>query len=202
MTEDNNNYSGLDTALMLGRSILKDNLDLNTRTIYFTGNITPRSADRLIKSIHYLSGLHEDPITIQITSGGGDVYSGLAIIDAINTAKCDIYIRAIGLNASMAIPIIASGRQRIATENAIFMYHGASAGLPYDKLPSIESDIKHIKKLNSRLDRLMAKYTDKPYIFWNKIGKHMDHFFDAEEAMEYGLVDTIEKGVWADGDDS
>ena len=191
---ENQEATNIDTVLLLGRSILRDGIDLNDRVIYFTGSITPRSSDRLIKSIDYLSGIHSDPITIQITSGGGDVTAGLAIIDAIKTAKCQVYVKAIGLNASMAIPIIAAGVQRTATENAIFMYHSASAGLPYDKLPAIESDIKYIKKLNARLDKIMAQHTAKPYIFWNKIGKHTDHYFDAEEALEYGLIDCIEEG--------
>ncbi len=39
--------------------------------------------------------------------------------------------------------------------------------------------------------QFLAERTTKPYSFWASTGKHVDHHFDAEQALEYGLIDEI-----------
>lgn len=193
MSEQDNNT--LDTILTLHSVMQKQSVDFQNRTIYLNGSINAKSVDKAIKTLHFFETLDSDDIIIRLNSGGGSLYEGLALIDAIRTCECNVIIIATGLCASMAVPILASGDTRYATENTTFMSHELSYSSGFDRLSSQEIETKHSKALDIRINKLLAKYTKKPYSFWSKAGKHTDFFFDADAAIEYGVIDDIVKDI-------
>lgn len=186
----------LDVLEVKGRFILRENIDIEQRVIHLNTSVTSKSVDKLIRSITFLEGIHDDPITLIINSPGGDVYSAFALIDKIKSSRCEVRTVGTGLVASAAIPILASGKVRRATKNVSMMYHEPSFNLPFDRLTTAETETKHVKQLGQKLNRFMAEHTTKSYSFWSGTGKHVDFYFDADKALEYGLIEEVINGVF------
>lgn len=176
---------------ILGRYVLKEGIDLNNRVIFLNYTITAASAGRFLKGLKFLESYNQSPITIVITSPGGSVYDGLAIVDAIQSSPCEITTVATGLVASMAVPILSCAKRRKMTYNAYLMYHEISVDIPLSRISTSESEAKHSKSLNAHMHRLIAANSRKPYHYWAKVGKHVDYYIDADKALELGLVDEV-----------
>ena len=69
-----------------------------------------------------------EPIKLIINSLGGEVYSGLALVDVIDSSQTPIHTICHGSAMSMALIIYAAGHHRLASKYATFMYHEASYG--------------------------------------------------------------------------
>jgi len=182
----------LDILEVKARFILKDDIDIDNRTININSAITTKSYDKLSRSLTFLEGLSLDPITITMNCPGGSVYDGFAMVDRIKFSPCDIHTRATGLVASMAIPVLCSGKVRTASRNAYMMFHEVSYALPFERLTSADIESKHSKHLNQQICRFMAGHTKKDYSYWVKIGKHVDFYFDSNKALELGIIDEIQ----------
>lgn len=135
-------------------------------------------------------------INLFINSPGGDAFSGLALADQIQRAKrkgFHVIAHASGIIASAAVPVFAVCNQRFAAPGTIFMVHEAALW----KWPGREtaSDIRSQNTLMELLrDRYMDKLianTNKDYDFWGRLEQETT-WFDAERALDWGLVDKIE----------
>ncbi len=173
------------------RFLLKEGIDLSTKTIYIEGAINHKNFLKFDKQLRLLESMNEEPIDIIINSGGGEVYSMFAYIDRIQGSSHEINTIGTGLVASAALPILSAGFKRFATEHTSFMHHSASLSLGHDRLSTHVNELTHTKDLESRICKFMAKRTTKPYSFWMSTGKHLDHFFDSETAKELGVIDGI-----------
>jgi ATP-dependent Clp protease, protease subunit len=184
----------LDLLETKGRFILKENIDLDQRTIQINTPISAKAADRFNRALTFLEGIHGDPINVVINSPGGSVYDAFAIIDRIQSSSCHITTIGTGFVASAAIPILASGNTRKVTRYTTLMYHEPSFNLPSERLSTAEVETKHVKQLSQRFNKFMAENSLKPYSFWVASGKHVDFYFDAEKALELGIIDEIVGG--------
>jgi len=179
---------GLD---LIARFILKEGIDIVNRIISIDGSITQKSYIKFDRQLALLETTGVGPIDIYINSPGGDVYSMFAYIDRIQSSGCDINTIATGLVASAAIGILAAGDKRFATPHTSFMHHSSSYGAGFDRLSSHDNELKHVKDLEARICKFLAKQTGSSYAFWKGTGKHIDHYFDAEKAKEVGLIHEI-----------
>lgn len=184
----------LDLIEVKARMILKEDINLDERVINIRGSITSKTAERFNKSISFLESVHDSAITVMVNSPGGDIYSAFAIIDRIQNSRCTITTIATGLVASAGIPILASGNIRKATKNVSLMYHEPSFNLPFERLTTAELETKHVKELGRRMNTFMSENSKKNYSFWSALGKHIDYYFDAEKALEFGLIEEIYQG--------
>lgn len=133
-------------------------------------------------------------IHLYINSGGGSVMDGLAIYDIMNYITCPVYTYCVGCAMSMAADLLASGEKghRYAFENAEIMIHQMIGGTGYDQVTQIEKRAEHLRRLKNKMDKLLAKNTGQKL---TKIEKDTDrdYFMTAEEAKEYGIIDSIIK---------
>jgi ATP-dependent Clp protease protease subunit len=136
----------------------------------------------------------EDPkkeIQLYINSPGGQVHAGMAIIDTMLHVKNKISTVCVGMAASMAAVILSCGAkgERYALPNAEVMIHQPSGGTE-GQASDIEISAKHILKIRSNLNKILAKNTGQPL---SKIEKDVDRdfFMDAEEAKKYGIIDQV-----------
>ncbi len=115
----------------IDRISVQDRLLLD-RTILFTDEVSPESADELITTLWALE--LEDPsspIKLCLNSPGGEVTSGLAAYDAIMNLKCPVDTLCIGTAASMASILFLAGRERAMYEHTRIMIHDPLlSGLP------------------------------------------------------------------------
>ena len=143
--------------------------------------------------IQYLDYLDDKkPITLQINSPGGEVTAGLAIIDTIRHAKCPVRTVVCGLAASMAAVIAACGTKgmRYITPNSEEMIHQPLGGMPMSQATDFEIHNRHIQLTKQRLIAILARACGRTV---DEIGRdtERDCYLNAEEAVEYGLVDEI-----------
>ncbi|OGZ28210.1 MAG: ATP-dependent Clp protease proteolytic subunit [Candidatus Niyogibacteria bacterium RIFCSPLOWO2_01_FULL_45_48] len=167
---------------------------LKERIVFVSGPISDPLANTVIAQLLFLES--QDPkkdISLYINSPGGSVSATLAVYDTIRHIKPDVSTICVGLAASGAAILLASGAKgkRFTLPNSEIMIHqvlGAAEG----QATEIEISAKHILKVKDKLNRILAEETGQPL---SKIEKDTDRdfFMDAEEAKKYGIVDKIVK---------
>ena len=165
---------------------------LEERIIFLAGTVTDLNANVVIAQMLYLAS--KDPkrdIKLYINSPGGSVTAGLAIYDTMQYLKCSVSTICIGLTASMAAVILASGTKgkRFSLPNAEILLHQVAGGMQ-GQAADIEITAKQIVKMKEKLNNILSKHTGQPI---DKVEKDTDRDFylTAEEAKKYGLIDEV-----------
>jgi len=165
---------------------------LKERIIFLGTPIQDHIANLIIAQLLYLE--REDPekdISIYINSPGGVISAGLAIYDTIQMLRCDVSTICVGMSASMATVLLASGTagKRYALRNSTIHMHQAMGGAQ-GQASDIEIAAKEILRLQDKLRTILVEHTGQSY---EKIAQDSDRDFylDAPQAKEYGLVDDI-----------
>ena len=165
---------------------------LEDRIILIFGEINDLTSASVIAQILFLSSVdNKKDIYIYINSPGGLVTAGLAIYDAMNYVKCDIYTIGMGICASMGAFLLSSGTKgkRAVLPHTKVMIHqplGGAKGQATDIMIVAEEILKTKKLLN----KILSKNTNNPL---SKIEQDVerDYYLDAAEALNYGLIDKI-----------
>jgi ATP-dependent Clp protease, protease subunit len=165
---------------------------LKERIIFIGGVVDDYVANIVIAQLLFLES--EDPkkdITLYINSPGGQIQSGLAIIDTMNHIKPDISTICTGMAASMGAVILSQGKKgkRFILPNSEVMIHQPLTGVE-GQASDIEITAKHILMLKDKLYTILAKATNKPKTQIEKDGDR-DHWLSSEEAKKYGIIDKI-----------
>jgi len=165
---------------------------LKERIIFLSGEVTDDSASLIVAQMLFLES--EDPskdIQLYIDSPGGSVSAGLAIYDTMNYIKCDVATTCIGMAASMGAFLLAAGEKgkRYALPNAEVMIHQPLGGAR-GQATEIQIAAEHILKTRDRLNRILAERTGKS-IEEIAAATERDNFLSAQEALEFGLIDSI-----------
>lgn len=177
---------------------LERGIDVTNRRV-FLGDIDRESTDAAIKGIYFLDTMDPgSPIELFLSSYGGDIYGSLAILDICKTVKSPIHVFSFGVCMSAAVLLLASGEpgHRWVSENTFLMFHSGSDCME-GKTASLKTDMAHLEQLEKVWTNLLAHYTKKDYRWWNnRAQKSGDFYFTAEEAIEFGVADSIwdEKG--------
>ncbi len=163
------------------------------RVIFLYGEINSLMAYDVCCKLKYLNYLdHEKEIVLEINSPGGEVNSGLAIIDCIKCIEAPVKVIVSGLAASMAAVILASGSKglRYAYPHSTVMLHQPLGGVGMSQASDIDIYAKNILKTRRILNEIIAKETGKSI---EDISKDLDrdYYMDSKEALEYGIIDKI-----------
>lgn len=167
---------------------------LKERIIFLAGPIDDNVSNIVIAQLLFLES--EDPkkdITLYINSPGGQIQSGLAIVDAMHHIKPDVATVCVGMAASMGATILSQGKKgkRFALPNAEVMIHQPLTGVE-GQASDIEITAKHIIRLKEKLTKMMADATGQTYEKVEK-DKDRDYWMSADEAKKYGIVDQVLK---------
>jgi ATP-dependent Clp protease protease subunit len=165
---------------------------LKDRIIFLGGPIDDSVANTVIAQLLFLE--NQDPkkdIQIYINSPGGTVTGTLAMYDAMQYVKCDISTVCVGMAASGAAVILAGGKKgkRLTLPNSEVLIHQVMGGAE-GQASDIEISAKHILKIKERLNKILAKHTGQSVARVERDADR-DFYMTAEEAKEYGIVDTI-----------
>jgi len=165
---------------------------LRDRIVMLSGEIDDALANSIIAQLLFLES--ENPnadIMMYIQSPGGSVDAGLAILDTITYIKSNVSTIGMGVVASMASILLASGERgkRYALPNSRIMIHqphGGAGGQATD----IQIAAREIQKLKELSHRLLAEYTGQDE---KKIADMMerDKWMTAPDAKEFGLIDEV-----------
>lgn len=165
---------------------------LKERIIFLGEEVNDTTASIVIAQLLFLES--EDPdkdISLYINSPGGSVTAGMAIYDTMNYIKCDVSTMCMGMAASMGAFLLAGGAKgkRYALPNSEIMIHQPSGGAR-GQATEIRIVAENILKIKERLNRILSENTGKP-IEQVEIDTERDNYMTAEEALEYGIVDSI-----------
>lgn len=170
-------------------------VDRQNRRIFLFDGVEENSIGTVIKALYYMdSESIEKPIELFIGSFGGSEYEMFALYDVIRTLRAPIYTTAIGKCMSAAPLLVACGEvgYRYATPNTWFMVHESWEDFGAKRMDELAKDLKHYESMSTRWYDLMALHTKKDINFWKKHCKGVgDHYFDAYQAQEFGLIDHI-----------
>ena len=91
---------------------------------------------------------------------------------------------------SAAAVILACGTgKRTMSENSTVMVHEGSA-FEVGKTSDVLKGADHLKKLQTNINRILGKVTNKTQEFWEEVSKQ-DTYLTSEQCLEYGIVDEI-----------
>lgn len=167
---------------------------LKDRIIFLGGPIDDLAANSIIAQLLFLdSQNNKEDIKIYINSPGGSVTAALAIYDTMQYVKADVSTICIGMAASAAALLLASGAKgkRNILPNGEVMIHQVMGGAS-GQATDVAIHASHILKIKQKLNEIMARHTGQPV---SKVEKdaERDYFMSAEEAKKYGIADKIIK---------
>lgn len=162
-----------------------------SRTILVTGEINDRQARAVSERLLAMAGEGDEPITLIVSSPGGHVESGDMIHDMIKFIKPRVRVLGTGWVASAGalIYVSAAREDRYCLPNTRFLLHEPRGGIG-GSATEIDIQAREVLKMRERLNRIFAEATGQPL---EKIVKdtNRDHWMNAEEAKEYGVVGKI-----------
>lgn len=165
---------------------------LNDRIIFLGEEINSVSANLVVAQLLHLESQDaEKDISLYINSPGGEVYSGLAILDTMNFIKPQVSTICVGMAASMAAVLLSAGAKgkRFCLPHSKVMIHQPSGGAQGQQT-EIEIVAEEIKKTRRELNQILSDASGQP-IEKVQADTERDNYLTAAEALEYGLIDRI-----------
>lgn len=165
---------------------------LKDRIIFLGTPIDDNVANIVIAQLLFLQ--MEDPekeIDMYINTPGGHVTSGLAIYDTMQFVKPDVATYCVGQATSLGALLLTAGTKgkRYALPHARIMIHQPWGGVQ-GQAADIGIQAKEILRLKEKIEKILSHHTGQAL---EKIKKDSDrdYFMAAEEAKEYGIVDSV-----------
>ncbi len=165
---------------------------LKERVIFLVGPVEDHMANLIVAQLLFLESENPDKdIHLYINSPGGSVTAGMSIYDTMQFIKPDVSTMCIGQACSMGAFLLNAGAEgkRHALPNARVMIHQPSGGAQ-GQATDIHIHAQEILKIREKLNRLMAEHSGQSY---ERIAEdtERDNFMSADEALDYGLVDSV-----------
>ena len=199
MTEFNDRMmSSLNPYILEERKLNVTQMDVFSRLmmdriIFFGTQVNSDTCNTAVSQLLYLDSVDpEKGITMYINSPGGEVYSGLGVIDTMNFISSPVSTICTGLAASMGAMFLMSGEEgkRGALKHSRVMIHqplGGARGQASD----IEIEAREIQKIKDELYQIIvAKSKNKTMEDVIKDADR-DYWMTSQEALDYGLIDKI-----------
>ena len=167
---------------------------LKDRIIFLVGPVEDHMANLVVAQMLFLESENPDKdIHLYINSPGGSVTAGMSIYDTMQFIRPDVSTLCVGQAASMGAFLLAAGTagKRFALPNSRMMLHqpsGGSRGVAAD----IEIQAQEILLMRERLNKLIAEHTGKDEATVAK-DTDRDFWMSPDAALEYGLVDKVQK---------
>lgn len=161
------------------------------RLVVLSGQIDFESTLPVISKILSLANEGGDPIVLQITSPGGCLAAGFALIDTMNHVAAPVFTVAVGSAASMGALLLLNGRPgyRFALPHTRILLHHSRGGAS-GKLEEISSAVSMHRQVDRDVQDLILSRTKIPKRrLRSLLGK--EKFLSAPEALELGLIDHI-----------
>ena len=173
---------------------------LRDRIVIMGTQVNDQVANALVAQFLYLQ--FEDPkadIHFYINSPGGSVTAGMAIYDTMQFISCDVATYCLGQAASMGALLLAAGAagKRHCLPNGRVMIHQPLGGFQ-GTATDLEIRAKEIIRTKQRMNEILQHHTGRDLEELER-DTDRDRFLSAEEAKEYGLIDTVVSDLSAAG---
>jgi ATP-dependent Clp protease protease subunit len=165
---------------------------LKDRIIFLSEEVNDITASLVVAQLLFLEAESPDKdISFYINSPGGSVTAGLAIYDTMRYIKSNVSTICVGIAASMGAFLLAGGEKgkRLALPNSEILIHQPMGGTR-GQATDIQIHAEHIIRTRAKMNEILAANTGKSL---EQIARDTDRDFymNAEEALEYGIIDKI-----------
>ncbi len=171
---------------------------MSARKLFLEGEITAESACDLIRALMVLTDESaESPIDLYINSPGGEVNAGLLIVDALTGMTTEVNLHCVGMAASMAAIILASGKKDhrfILPHSKVMIHEPLIPGGVGGSATSISRTAEAILETKRLMVDLLSLYTGKTKKAIES-ALEFDNYLTAEEAVAFGICDRIEDSI-------
>lgn len=163
----------------------------NSRILVLDSEVDRASSSRLIKCMLVLENEDQNaPITLLITSSGGDVFAGLGLIGVMKNLSCPVHTVCVGYAASMAAVILASGSKRLMYKDSYVMIHQPKSATGFIQQTDFDVQADLMSKLRTQSERMLSERSDLDMEEFHVLTER-DCWCDAERALALGLIDNI-----------
>lgn len=163
------------------------------RIIWVAGVVNDSMSTVVQAQLMWLDTQGKEDITMHVDSPGGSVKSGLSMVDVMNYVSSDIVTINTGMAASMGSILLGAGTKgkRYSLPHSKVMLHQVSSAMQGD-IQSMRISFQESEKYNNELFRMLGEYCDKDP---EQVKKDADRdlWLSAEEAVEYGIIDSAIK---------
>jgi len=165
---------------------------LEDRIVWVSDHIEAYNAPTVVAQLLFLASQSDEDIQLYVNSPGGVVNEGNAILDCMDWIKCDVSTICIGQAASMGSLILSNGTRgkRFVLPRSLVMLHQPSGAMAYGKASDIERSFNQLMDTKMELAKTLAKNCNHP-LEKIIIDFDRDFFMNAQEAVDYGIVDAI-----------
>jgi len=172
---------------------------LKERIIFLSEPVDSASATVIIAQLLFLDA--EDPgkdIFLYINTPGGSITDGMAIYDTMQYIKSDVATICVGMAASMGSVLLAAGTKgkRYSLPNSEVLIHQPliGGGGISGQTTEIKIHADHLVKTRERLNKILSERTGQP-IEKIQADTERDNYLTAQEALEYGLIDSVMENI-------
>jgi ATP-dependent Clp protease protease subunit len=163
------------------------------RIIFLGVQVDDASANDVMAQLITLESTDPDrDITMYINSPGGSFTAMTAIYDTMQYVRPDIATVCLGQAASAAAVLLGAGTpgKRLALPNSRIIIHQPATEGGYGQGSDIEIQAREILRMRTQLEEMLSRHSGKPM---EQVRKDIDRdkIMTADEAREYGLIDTI-----------
>lgn len=165
---------------------------LKERVIFLVGPVEDHMANIVVAQLLFLESENPDKdIHLYINSPGGAVTAGMAIYDTMQFIKPDVSTMCIGQAASMGAVLLAGGAKgkRYCQPHSRVMIHQPLGGFQ-GQASDIDIHAREILRVRERLNQVLADHTGQS-LEQITSDTERDNFMEADEALNYGLVDKV-----------
>jgi ATP-dependent Clp protease protease subunit len=166
---------------------------MRDRILWVAGTVDDRMSTIVQAQLMFLDSSDKSDITMHIDSGGGSVKSGLSMVDVMEYISCDIRTINTGMAASMGSVLLGAGTKgkRSSLKFSKTMLHQSSGGAG-GNIQDARINMIEWEKTNKILFDLLGSYCGKP-AEQVMLDATRDLWLDAQEALDYGIIDEIVK---------
>ena len=174
-------------------AISSKSLLLKRRIIHLEEDIAGAAVNEIIRQLILLGAQSGEPVTILIDTNGGSIQAGLQMIDVMEACPCIIRTIALGNACSMGAVILAAGtpgHRAISSRSKVLLHEpliGVGVSGSASRMESIANDLKERRET---INRMLAWYTGQDLATVQEATSY-NHWFTADEARDFGLVDSV-----------
>ena len=161
------------------------------RQVFITQEITKEYSALLVAQIMYLDNVNSEPITINISSNGGDIDGMFMLLDCFKVIESPIHTINLGAAYSCAALLLMAGDKRYAFPSSRILLHQPLAGFSgYMQTSDVEIKAKEMIFIKNKIRDFIVEHSNMDA---KTVEQAMDRdtYYTAQEALELGMIDKI-----------
>lgn len=169
---------------------LEKGINFKTREVHLCEEVNEYTVGTIFRAIKHMSVESPDPITVYISSYGGDIYHAFALYDLLIAIPQIIVTVGSGPIMSAGLLLLLAGDIRDVSKNSRIMAHETSDSSIFDsrKTSEIENNLEAQRDIEEAMLNVFEERTIHTKRWWKKTIKHRDVYINRDKALKMGII--------------